>query len=170
MGIQTSRLKRLAQDWGGTLTHLPKTQYDKIHQKNEKLPYRERTFEYAPFTSHRIGVMWAAKRVVYTGRVPWTVMTHELGHCFAASIYPDMSREFNFFGWELYLVEHIGGDMGVWEKANKQYIVTNDGGSLGDLVRTKTGRKELDAIYRERKAFARKHGLVSSTGVPLTIR
>lgn len=117
----------------------------------------------APFTSY-LGIDWKGKGLYYTRDDQWVEMVHELGHLLASSVEPRKSTEWDFFGWEVAVIHHLGLSLDRWLAGNRDYGV--DGGhELGGLTSI-----QLHKMLAERMDRAVACGLVDPEGVPLAIR
>jgi len=126
---------------------------------------RRCNLEEAPFASSCLGIVWKTKRLYYTRDALWPEVIHELGHLLASRMPPRSSSEYEFFGWELALVHHLGASVDRWLASNKHYGVNNEKelGALSPL--------ELHTMLAERLMTAKGAGLIdTSDGHPLVIR
>jgi hypothetical protein len=124
---------------------------------------RDERLQEAPFTSF-IGINWTTKELFYTRENQWVEGIHELGHLIASSKKPRDSKEWDFFGWEIALVHHLGLPLELWIAGNQDYGV-DDGHELGGLTSI-----QLHRMLAERLEAAVAGGLVHAGGMPLAIR
>lgn len=97
---------------------------------------------------------------------------HEMGHVFASKVAPDECNEYDFFGWEIAMVKHIGLPLKDWIYEQSNYAVSEDPldeKSFAVELRDLSGRT-LDLLILERLHTAQKNGLISEHDEPLCIR
>lgn len=161
-------LRKLVEKWGGTLE---KVSRDEIYAIEEQAG-----FAAAPFTGG-LGVFWKDKRILFTEQTHWSAIIHEMGHVFVGKCEPENEpNEFDFFGWEYLIAKRF--DIEAWRKENADYVVTEDGKSLGDLTNEFNERvmhgmnldeKEFQALITERLQRAEELGMIQN-GEPVTLR
>lgn len=152
--MSLSKLKRLARKWGGDVVELSRSDYDKLQSG----------FYEAPFTSYRLGVHHRSKTVYWSEKVEVGEVIHEMGHVFASKRPPDLTEEWDFFGWEYILAKKVGA-LKEWTGSTSDYQVSEDGETFGGL--TEAGRVVL---LTERVSRAKALGLLSPRLSPLSIR
>lgn len=167
------QLTRLCVDWGGSIRSVNKETMRRLLGADGLLREdgsRVGSFSLAPFVSELIGILWSKKDIYYLDddleRLPISALIHEMGHVFASTQTPDDAQEFDFFGWELAMADHIGLPRPLWIKENQYYVVTASPSSdcLGDLPPA-----EMEALFKERLDLATANGLLRE-GVPVAIR
>lgn len=155
--MQITKLRSLCKTLGGDLVELTSKQFDHKHSK---------TFYECPFARAQLGLDFSKKHVLYTTEhVPpeWPEIIHEMGHVFASKKAPPFSDEWSFLGWEYATCLHLCGDVEVWKRNMSDYNVEHvDFGSLSP--------RKQNALLVERLTCAKRVGLVSPAGVPLTVR
>lgn len=160
MSREIQKLRRLARKWGGDLVGVNQKEWDRL--KEERLTDRTRPFHEAPFSSNDLGVHWPSRRVIYSGKVEWVEVIHEMGHVFATTENPEHVDEYDFFGWEYALVKLIGASIDEWVKHNKDYGVTENGYSeFGDLS---PGKR--DELLKQCVAKGKELGIIDGLGRP----
>jgi len=135
---EIKRLRKLCQKWGGDLIELSSEAFDQVRncsrlgrlrsieeppqQDSIKYALSNMDFYEAPFTKG-LGVDWKNKIIFYTGEVKWSYIIHEMGHVFASNKTPDMSEEWDFFGWEIAVARFIKARMREWRTNQADYNV-----------------------------------------------
>lgn len=149
------KLRLFAESHGHTIRKVTEEQLDHLKARDG--------FSEAPFSHLDLGIVWEAREAYYLQYRQWPDIIHELGHLMATTKSPRLSVEWDFFGWEIALVHHIGAPVGKWLRANKDYGV-NNGEELGTLEPA-----ALQAMLAERLKTAEAAGLVIG-GVPQAVR
>lgn len=154
---------RIARSWGGDVVQVSEDEWLEIQERKD--------FYDAPFSRNYVGIVWTSKRIVYAGSVPWTDISHEMGHVFATNKKPDKSDEWVFFGWEVALVRVIRARRDDWLKANRDYSLPEMKG-LGVWAGEDLGTLSLakqNQVLEERVRVAERLGLVVD-GKPQNMR
>jgi fructose-1,6-bisphosphatase/inositol monophosphatase family enzyme len=162
--------RQLCRQFGGQLAVVSQTDYDAMFNSHAGR-HRARThldgeLHEAPFTSFH-GLHWNRK-IVYTvcGHEEVGSIIHEMGHVFAGPLHPDHPQcsEWDWFGWEIAIARQIGA-VHTWSGHNRNYCINDDGKEWGKL-----SAKQRRALTAERLAYARKIGILDTTGTPRNIR
>jgi hypothetical protein len=148
-----SKLKKIVNNWGTLREVPPSVFYDYRYKRN---------FYRAPFTADLIGILWP-KEIIYSGKVHWASIIHELGHAFATDKIPPISEEWNFFGWEYAMTKLINAPIKEWLAENKDYGIGVKGElNLGDLSYI-----EQISYCEDQFKFAQVKGLIDLVNNPL---
>lgn len=161
-------LMQALQDWaaphGARLVKMPKEAFPALEAKAPQ------GYQDAPFTN-LLGQNWAEKELFYHDPCQWPEAIHELGHMLACTDPPRRSDEWQFFGWEIAMVHHIGAPLDHWIASNQDYAVGKEAppgcshlevGSLNPV--------ELHHMMAERLQCALTLGLLTDEGTPRAIR
>ena len=160
MAVEIKKLKGLCKRFGGELLKVTQRQYQKL--RKDAVPVDGyKTFFDAPFTGNDLGIHWPSKTIVYSGKVFWWEVVHEMGHTFAQQVNPnDCEDESDFIGWEYLLVKQVG-DLRPWLEANERFSIGDQ--DLGELTRDEQidylenavlRGQELGIIDKDRKLWA----------------
>lgn len=117
-----TRLKRLSKRLGGEIKELTSHEFKSLRDKYSVIQYSKNGigFSEAPFTNKLLGLDYA-NHIVYVGEeCSISGIIHEMGHAFACQDPPDISDEFDFFGWEYLLAKKLGIEAD-WQSNNKDY-------------------------------------------------
>lgn len=162
--VVLARLRDVVAGWGGTFQTLTLKQYVDLWARDwdREMPQLSE----AQASSCELGVNWTSKTLFHTGPVIWADLVHEMGHVFAAREPIDDQAEGTFFGWEYQLVRQVGADLGVWRRANDEYVVDFEGKSSGKELTDDQWSRMLAARVLESRA----HGLLDECMQPLALR
>lgn len=159
------KLRTIACKWGGSIVQVTAEEYDALREHDHPSRLND-----APFSSHSLGVIHSEKKIVYAEDTrgaaskspPWYEFVHEMGHVFACTSIPSMSKEYDFFGWEYAMALKFDA-VKEWVDGNKDYSV-GEGDDLSTL-----SPAEVQKILEERLSVAVSLGLVVN-GQPIAIR
>ena len=100
--------------------------------------------------------------MIYSGRVLWPGIVHEMGHVFVDRTYTvswtadaesnEEKSEFSWFGWEYLMARNVGGVMQDFYWHNVHYgvdWVAPDGMTMGDFGLVRAGGQKLIKIFFE---------------------
>lgn len=117
-----------------------------------------------------LGLFWDARRIIYSGRVNWHLVLHELGHLVACKKPPVGNpiatdrEELAMVGWEYASSLMIGVSHKEWVKAHGEYAFVN----YDRFDRVSDARQR--AFLERRIQVARNKGLIRGKLTPVGIR
>jgi len=175
------RLVKLVNEWGGELRLVSEKQYESYCDGSNP-EYAE-----APFSSASLGIDWEPKLIVYTARVEWFEIIHEMGHVFATTdgaFDDEIDEEFDFFGWEFLVAKRVKGNLATWIKSQSDYCVTDPEPDPEEVKQVSASyihtadfgcltTKQQTEMIKERIRHAVKRGTVRRTPqglIPVSVR
>ena len=157
-------LGELCKGWGGELIRLRPKEFNALfHVPDGFTEHGSFTkalpgYYSAPFTGERLGINWERRQVIYSGRVLWPGIIHEMGHVFVDRSYLsswsaeeyDKDTEFSWFGWEYLMARKVGGVMQDFYYHNNHYGVdwtSPEGDVFHDFEAVRCGGRKVMTVF-----------------------
>jgi hypothetical protein len=145
-----------------------------VHHEEYHWRHKVEGFQEAPFTSADLGICWDHFELHYRGTVPWPAVLHEAAHMLATHDKPNESKEWQFFGWEIAVVNYLRLDLEEFHWNNRDYAIdyqdAGDGNYYGEVQDIPYDSPVFHSFLASRVSFAKSCGLVAEDGTPLRVR